>query len=66
MRFFSLLAIGPLTLAAQSQSAFVPVGEDAAWATVGLVLSGVSYGCVKLLDRLQSRAPSDHEATARK
>lgn len=66
LRHFCLLALGSLSLAAQQQSSFVPVGDNAAWATVGLVLSGVSYGCVKLLERLQNRAPRDTEATARK
>jgi sorbitol-specific phosphotransferase system component IIBC len=54
------------SLAAQDQASFVPVGDNAAWATVGLVLTGVSYGCVKVLDRLNGRSQRNTETTARK
>ena len=54
-----MLSVTAASLAARNSSSFVSVGDDAGWAAVGAVLTGVSYGCVKVLDRLQGRSRKD-------
>lgn len=52
-RLLLLLPLIAATVAAQKTQSFVPVGDNGSWATVGAILSALSFGTAKLLDKLR-------------
>lgn len=54
-RVSTLLPLSVISLVAQQEQAVVPIGDDATWVAVGAILTALSFGGAKALDRLQNR-----------
>lgn len=54
-RILIVMTVMAGALAAQGAQSMARVGDNGNWAAVGAILTGVSYACMKLFDRMSRR-----------